>query len=70
MASRDKIFLLGRHPYSFKDFEDVIQPFSAKAEGDMTAIITRNKQDFLSSEIPVYSPEEFLLSCDNSAVEG
>ncbi|TSA41446.1 MAG: PIN domain-containing protein [Verrucomicrobiales bacterium] len=45
---------------SFKDFEDAIQHFAAKAEGDVTAIITRNKTDYATSEIPVMSPDEFL----------
>jgi len=46
----------------FKDFEDAIQHFSAKAEGDVGAIITRNKADYVSSEIPVLSPDEFLAT--------
>ena len=45
---------------SFKDFEDAIQHFAAKAEGGISAIITRNKTDYAASEIPVFSPEEFL----------
>ena len=45
---------------SFKDFEDAIQHFTAKAEGGVSAIVTRNKADYAASEIPVLSPEEFL----------
>ncbi len=45
---------------SFKDFEDAIQHFAAKAEGGVCAIVTRNKADYSASEIPVLSPEEFL----------
>jgi predicted nucleic acid-binding protein len=45
---------------SFKDFEDAIQHFGAKAEGRLSAIVTRNKADYAASEIPVLSPEEFL----------
>jgi hypothetical protein len=44
----------------FKDFEDAIQHFSAKAEGGIRAIVTRNQADYSASEIPVLSPEEFL----------
>lgn len=41
------------------DFEDALQYFSAKqAEAD--CIITRNKKDFLFSDIPVLEPNEFL----------
>ena len=49
-------------PSSFKDFEDALQYFSAKAVGGIDAIVTRNESDFESSEIPVYSPEAFLTS--------
>jgi predicted nucleic acid-binding protein len=45
---------------SFKDFEDATQHFAAKAEGGVSAIVTRNKADYRASEIPVFSPEEFL----------
>ncbi len=45
---------------SFKDFEDAIQHFAAKAEGGVSAIVTRNKADYSSSEIPTLSPEEYL----------
>ena len=45
---------------SFKDFEDAIQHFTAKTEGGISAIVTRNKVDYAASEIPVLSPEEFL----------
>lgn len=45
---------------NFNDFEDALQYFSAiKAKANY--IITRNKSDFKSSEIPVLTPEEFLL---------
>jgi predicted nucleic acid-binding protein len=44
----------------FKDFEDAIQLFTAKAEGGISAIVTRNKADYSASEIPVLSPDEFL----------
>ena len=45
---------------SFKDFEDAIQHFAAKAEGGVSVIVTRNKEDYSASEIPVLSPDEFL----------
>jgi len=49
---------------SFKDFEDAIQHFSAKAEGGVSAIITRNKGDYAASEIQILSPEEYLAKCE------
>jgi hypothetical protein len=44
----------------FRDFEDAIQHSSAKAEGSIVAIITRNQLDFGASDIPVYSADQFL----------
>lgn len=41
------------------DFEDALQYYSA-LQADCEAIITRNKEDFLFSEISVYTPTEFL----------
>ena len=52
---------------SLKDFEDAIQHFTAKAEGDVSAIITRNKADYAGSEIAVLSPDEFLVMREPSA---
>lgn len=51
----------------FKDFEDAIQHFAAKTEGDVSAIITRNKADYAASEIPVLSPEEYLTKREPAA---
>ena len=51
----------------FKDFEDGVQHFSAKAEGNISAIVTRNKADYSASEIPVLSPDEFLAWFDAEA---
>jgi predicted nucleic acid-binding protein len=45
---------------NFKDFEDAIQHFAAKAEGGVSAIVTRNKSDYSASELPVLGPDEFL----------
>lgn len=44
-----------------KDFEDAIQILCASAIENIECIITRNKKDFKTSEIPVYTPDEFIL---------
>lgn len=44
---------------TFSDFEDALQ-YSAAIEKKCSAIITRNTKDFLSSKIPVLTPEEYL----------
>ena len=41
-------------------FEDAIQHCAAKAESGSSAIVTRNKDDYSTSEILVLSPDEFL----------
>lgn len=41
------------------DFEDILQYQTAKASG-CQFIITRNAKDYTFSDIPVYSPQEFL----------
>ena len=41
------------------DFEDSVQYFTALNAG-ANAIITRNKKDYIQSEIPVLTAEEFL----------
>lgn len=51
----------------FKDFEDAIQHFAAKGEGDISAIVTRNKTDYSASEILILSPEEYLAKREPAA---
>lgn len=43
----------------WNDFEDAVQYYSS-LPGTIDAIITRNKKDFESSDIPLMTPEEFL----------
>lgn len=44
----------------FNDLEDALQHFSAVAIDNIGAIITRDLNDFKTSDIPVYTPSEFL----------
>lgn len=43
----------------FTDFEDALQYYSAKTV-NADCIVTRNKKDFSTSEIPVYTLDEFI----------
>ncbi len=43
----------------FDDFEDAMQYFSAMRES-VDYIVTRNKKDFKSAQIPVFEPQEFI----------
>jgi predicted nucleic acid-binding protein len=52
---------------SFKDFEDAIQHFAAKAESGVSAIVTRNPADYSASEIPIQSPEQYLAKREPAA---
>jgi predicted nucleic acid-binding protein len=52
---------------SFKDFEDAIQHFAARAEGGISAIVTRNQADYSASGIPVLSPEACLANLEPAA---
>jgi predicted nucleic acid-binding protein len=47
---------------SHKDFEDAIQIFCASSVTKIDCIITRNAKDFKTSEIPVFNPDELILS--------
>ena len=46
----------------WKDFEDAVQ-FMAARESGAEFIITRNKDDYESSEIPCMSPADFIAYC-------
>ena len=48
----------------FTDFEDALQHYSAMTV-DADCIVTRNKKDFSSSEIPVYELDDFVALLDN-----
>lgn len=45
----------------FKDYEDSVL-YAAGVNAGVNAIITRNVKDFGSSELPVYTPEEYLVN--------
>lgn len=48
----------------FTDFEDALQHFAATENGKVQAIITRNTKDYKHSEIPVFTPTEFITQLD------
>jgi hypothetical protein len=49
---------------SFSDFEDGIQNF-ASVRNNCNCIITRNKKDYKSSLLQVYTPSEFIIFLEN-----
>ncbi len=46
---------------SFKDFEDAIQYYTALAHG-LDAIVTRNKKDYTSAKLAVFTAEECVAA--------
>ena len=53
----------------FKDYEDgVLHAAAIKAEAE--AVVTRNIKDFATSELPVFTPEEFILKSPDSCNGG
>lgn len=46
---------------NFPDFEDSLQYFSA-LKTDCSILITRNAKDFKGAQMPVMTPDEFLIS--------
>lgn len=55
----DKETILQSLKSGIKDFEDAIQ-VTASDHNNIEVIITRNIKDFKKSQIPVYTPEEFI----------
>lgn len=56
----ESILEQARHDNKFRDYEDAIQYYSAKAKCDV--IVTRNKKDFPHKDVKVMNPEDFLNS--------
>ena len=58
LALDDKIIELAMTS-NFKDFEDAIQYYTA-LDNKLDIVITRNKKDFKSSKLPVFTAKEYL----------
>jgi len=64
IAGVDKNIIIAALKSDMKDFEDAVQFESAKYN-KISIIITRNKADFVNSEVSVYSPDEYILEFEN-----
>ena len=51
---------------SFRDFEDALQYFAAKAHG-LDAVVTRNKRDFRRAQLPILDAGECLRWLEDSS---
>jgi len=59
VAGVNKIIALQALNSNFNDFEDAMQNFSASNSG-VEIIVTRNKQDFKTSQLQIFEPSEFI----------
>jgi predicted nucleic-acid-binding protein len=50
---------------SFTDFEDGVMYYSGVQIANITAIITRNVSDFSAADIPVLTPDQWLINYYN-----
>lgn len=51
----------------FKDFEDAIQYFCAKALNKIDCIVTRDTKDFKTSSLPTLTPKEALTMIESTS---
>jgi hypothetical protein len=58
--------LLEKFRINFGDFEDAVQYF-ATLPGDCGVIISRDKKDFKDAQIPVSTPKEYFIRCQNNS---
>jgi predicted nucleic acid-binding protein len=60
VAGVDKTIIIKALKSGLNDFEDAVQIQSA-VFNQISTIVTRNKSDFKTSEVEVFTPEEFLI---------
>ena len=60
IQSTQKVQIQQAFGSEFKDLEDGVQHYCASSISGLEGIITRNKKDFKSSEIPVFEPWEVV----------
>jgi len=60
VAGVDKTIIINALNSGLNDFEDAVQIQSAILN-QISTIVTRNKSDFKTSEVEVFTPEEFLI---------
>ncbi|MBE0641876.1 MAG: PIN domain-containing protein [Bacteroidales bacterium] len=51
----------------FKDFEDAIQYFTAQSNAVIDSIVTRNVRDYKGIDLPVMTPETFIITLNRIA---
>lgn len=60
IAGVDKIIIINALRAGLNDFEDSVQIQSA-VMNNISTIITRNKSDFKTTDVNVFTPDEFLI---------
>lgn len=59
IAPVNKLVLELARDLNFKDYEDAVI-YASAVYSNVNAVITRNKKDFKDTDIPIYTPQEFL----------
>lgn len=59
VARVDRAVLAGATDSNFTDFEDAVL-YQSAVHSRLDAILTRNQKDFKESELPVYTPVQFI----------
>lgn len=59
VVSTDNNIIANAIKSEFTDFEDAVQYYTALS-AEVDYIVTRNTKDYVVSEIPVFTPDEFL----------
>lgn len=63
ISSVNRVVLEDALDNGFKDYEDGVL-YQSALHTNLDVIVTRNQKDFFKSELPVYSPSEFLNALD------
>ena len=63
VSSINRVVLEDALDSNFKDYEDGVL-YQSAVHANLEVIITRNQKDFTKSDLPVYSPTEFLNVLD------
>ena len=66
IASVNRAVLMTAKSLNFKDFEDAVIYSSALHSG-CNAVVTRNAKDFISTDIPVFLPDELMMNLNQTS---
>jgi len=65
IASVNRAVLITAKNLNFKDFEDAVI-YSSAIHSGCNAVVTRNTKDFISTDMPVFLPDELIRSLNQT----